>query len=140
MTIQRSTTTTAVLLAVSGIALAGWGPGLAAWFGVPLLPPADPAVTESMAWWRLASFVRLAGMALLAVGAILSAVRGAVLAIGARRFAGTIACVALLTALLALGQQIAIWRTPAGAALVVLFAAPGIAYGWAALRGARSGA
>lgn len=44
----------------------------------------------------------------------------------------------VLTALVALVQQVAIWGTAAGLALVALFAAVGLGFGWTALRAERA--
>lgn len=134
MTLQRVTGFTALVLMAVGIALAGWGPMIAPWFGVPASPVPDPAIAESMGWWRLASFVRLFGMGLLAVGALLWVVRRSLESIGPRRFAATMSVIGVLTALLALAQQVAIWETAAGLGIVALFAALGLVYGWTALR------
>lgn len=134
MTLRRLTGFTALLLIAVGIALAGWGPVIAPWFGVPASPVPDPATVESIGWWKLASFVRLFGMGLLAFGALLWIVRGSLDSIGVRRFAVTMSVIGVLTALVALVQQVAIWETAAGLALVALFAALGLGYGWTALR------
>lgn len=134
MSVQRVTGFAGLILMAAGVALAGWGPMIAPWFGVPAGPVPDPAIAESMAWWKLASFVRLFGMGLLAVGALLWVVRRSLESIGPRRFAATMSAIGVLTALLALAQQVAIWGTAAGLGIVALFAGLGLVYGWTALR------
>ena len=135
MSIQRLTTVTAVTLILLGIGVAGRGPMLAPWFGVPASPAADPAFAQSTGWWGLIGFVRLFGMTLLAMGAILWVVRRSVSAVGPQRLAATMAVVGLLTGIMAFVQQMAIWGTAAGAALASLFVVLGLAYGWTAFRG-----
>lgn len=138
MNIQRLTSVTAVTLIVLGIAVAGWGPMMAPWFGVPASPAPDLASAQSTGWWGLIGFVRLFGMTLLAMGTVLWIVRRSVSEIGARRFAATMAVVGLLTGVMAFVQQMAIWGTAAGAVLASLFVALGLAFGWTAVR--RAGA
>lgn len=91
MSIQRLTAVTAVTLSVLGLAVAGWGPMTVSWFGVPASPVPDPGSAQSTGWWGLIGFVRLFGMTLLAMGAVLWIVRRSVSEIGALRFAATMA-------------------------------------------------
>lgn len=134
MSIERLTGLTSLVLIVLGVALAGWGPMIAPPFGIPASPAPELTGSASAAWWGLAAFVRLFGAALVGVGAVLWAVRPSVGEVGRKRFAATMAVVLLLTGLVALLQQIAVWETTAGLALAALFPVLGLVYGWTAYR------
>lgn len=134
MSVERLTRLASLVLIVLGIVLAGWGPMVAPAFGVPAGPAPELAGSGSTGWWGLAAFVRLFGAVLLVLGAVLWAVRPSVGEVGRKRFAATMAVALLLTGLVALLQQIAVWETTAGLALAALFVVLGLAYGWTAYR------
>lgn len=120
-----------LLLAIVGIAFAGWGPLLLPLFGVSF--PAD----SSIDLLRLAGFVRMFGIALVCLAAALWVIDHRDTTAG-RGGLGVLGAAFLLASALALTQQIAIWNTPAGMVLVVVLASIGSTFTYAGVGERRS--
>ncbi len=139
MRVPRLMSATAVLLALIGLAfLLRTGDVLTA-FGFERMVPADfsqpsSVPPETMVWLRAAAFARLFAAALMGMGFVLWHV-GPLVVRGAERKIGLMIAAALgLTGLITLGQQIAIFGTPAGWTLAAVLLGLAALFTVAALR------
>ncbi len=123
----------AVLLMALGVFLAGWGPLILPILGIPPLPAPDPQAAEAIGIWKLAAFVRLFGAAVLGLGLMIWAMRGVGDAVTVRRVARSAALANGLILILVLTQQLAIWSSVSGVALVGFFAVTTALFGLASL-------
>lgn len=138
MRVSSLLTTVAIFVAVLGLALVlRTGEALTA-LGHSAAPIAGARDPQALDYWRTAALARLFGMTLLALGMLLWHLKPLVGAASERRIGLTLAAALGLVGLLALGQQIAVFETPAGWVVPVAFLALALAAGAAALRGTPS--
>jgi hypothetical protein len=138
MRIPSLLTVSAVVLALFGLVLVlRTGDALTA-FGHSAAPIAGADDAAALDYWRTAAFARLFGMTLLAFGMLLWHLKPLVSPGAERRIGLTLAAGLGLVGLLALGQQIAVFGTPAGWVVPVAFLALALASGAAAFRAERS--
>jgi hypothetical protein len=112
MIFRRIVTTHAWIICLSGIVFTGWGPMLLPLYGFQGAAEVFPSA---------GSFVRLAGVCMIALGALLGAVRAVEEPRIQRRIARVLVESHLVVIAVVTAQQIAIWNTPLGWATVVLF-------------------
>ena len=128
---------TAVVLAVLGLVLVvRTGDALGA-LGHPGAPGAGAGDAAALGYWHSAALARLFGITLVAFAMLLWHVKPLVGAAAERRIGFTLAAGLALVGLVALGQQIAIFGTPAGWVVVLLLLALALATGIAGIRAAR---
>ena len=138
MRVPSLLTTVAIFVAVLGLVLVlRTGDAMTA-LGQSAAPVAGAGDPQALDYWRTAAFARLFGMTLLALGMLLWHVKPLVGVGAERRIGFTLAAALGLLGLLALGQQIAVFGTPAGWVVPLAFLALALASGAAAFRGARS--
>ena len=129
---------TAVFLALLGLFLVLQTGVVLGALGYPPSPADGAADPAAMAHWRATAFARLFGISLLAFGMVLWHVKPLVGASAERRIGLTLAAGLGLVGLSALAQQIAIFGTPAGWAIVLAFLGLAAIMAVAALRTASS--
>jgi hypothetical protein len=112
MIFRRVVTAHAWIICLAGILFTGWGPLLLPLYGFHAAAEVFPAA---------GSFVRLAGVGMIALGALLGAVRVVEEPRLQRRIARVLVESHLVAIAVATAQQIAIWETPVGWATVALF-------------------
>lgn len=112
MIFRRVVTAHAWLICVMGIVFTGWGPMLLPLYGFRAATEAFPGV---------GSFVRLAGVCMIALGALLGVVRGIDEPRTQRSVARVLVEAHLVGIAVVTAQQIAIWETPVGWATVAVF-------------------
>lgn len=138
MRVPSLLTTVAIFVALLGLALVlRTGDAMTA-LGHSAAPVAGADDPVALDYWRAAAFARLFGMTLVALGMLLWHLKPLVGAAAERRIGLTLAAALGLVGLLALGQQIAVFGTPAGWVVPLAFLALATASGAAALRAARS--
>jgi hypothetical protein len=119
MAFRRTVTFHAWIICLAGIIFAGWGPGLLPLYGFHAAPEFFPSA---------GSFVRLAGVCMIALGALLGAVRQ----VQEPRIQRSVARVLVESHLVAIAvvaaQQIGIWVTPLGWVTVAVFLLITLAY------------
>ena len=119
MGFRRTVTFHAWIVCLAGIVFTGWGPQLLPLYGFNAAAEYFPSA---------GSFVRLAGVCMIALGALLSAVRQ----VEAPRIQRSVARVLVESHLVAItvvtAQQIGIWVTPLGWVTVAIFLAITLAY------------
>ena len=131
MRVSSLLTTVAIFVAVLGLALVlRTGEALTA-LGHSAAPIAGARDPQALDYWRTAALARLFGMLLWHLKPLVGAA-------SERRIGLTLAAALGLVGLLALGQQIAVFETPAGWVVPVAFLALALAAGAAALRGTPS--
>ena len=134
MRVSSLLTTVGIFVAVLGLALVlRTGDALTA-LGHSAAPVAGAGDLQALDYWRTVALARLFGMTLLALGMMLWHLKPLVGAAAERRIGLTLAAALGLVGLLALGQQIAVFETPAGWVVPVAFLALALAAGAAALR------
>ena len=116
---RRIAAAVSVILVAVGLAFAGWGPLLLPSFGIEIGPLVDESVATSSL--RMAAFSRMFGIVLACLGTALWVVNTK----ASSQELGFIAGMVFLASMLSFAQQIAIWGTPAGGLLTMLFAAAG---------------
>ena len=137
MRVPALITTVAIFVALLGLVLVlRTGDAMAA-LGHSAAPVAGADDPVALDYWRTAAFARLFGMTLLALGMLLWHLKPLVSGAAERRIGLTLAAGLGLVGLLALGEQIAVFGTPAGWVVPLVFLSLALAAGAAALRGAR---
>jgi hypothetical protein len=119
MIFRRIVTAHAWITCLSGIVFTGWGHLLLPLYGFQAAAQVFPAA---------GSFVRLAGACMIALGALLGAVRVVEEPRIQRRIARVLVESHLVLIATATAQQIAVWETPLGWATVVVFLLITVAY------------
>ncbi len=119
MEFRRTVTVHAWIICLAGIVFTGWGPQLLPLYGFHAAAEFFPSA---------GSFVRLAGVCMIALGALLGAVRR----VEAPRVQRSVARVLVESHLVAItvvtAQQIGIWATPLGWVTVAIFLLITLAY------------
>ena len=119
MTFRRVITFHAWIVFLPGIIFTGWGPMLLPLYGFQAAPELFPSA---------GSFVRLAGVCLIALGALLGAVRVVQEAKVQRSIARVLVESHLVAIAVVAAQQIGIWVTPLGWVTVAVFLLITLAY------------
>ena len=109
----------AVTCIALGIAFTLYAPLMMAFFAVP------DTLESPLAYWQVAAFARMYGVALLGSGLLLLAVRSFVDGLAPNFKRGILSALLLanlLGAIVAITQQFSVWQTPAGWITVAVFA------------------
>ena len=120
MKLQTLVTLTAALLIGFGFVFLFWGPMMLSLFGAGQLPTPVVSDDAAMQVWTALAFARLFGATLLGLGIVIWLLRSAVLWLGTRKLAGVIASTLTILSLTVLIQQLAVWRTSAGWAMLLI--------------------
>ena len=108
----------AVTCLALGIAFTLYAPLMMAFFAIP------DALDSPLAYWQVAAFARMFGVALLGFGLLLLAVRGFVDKLAPNSTRGILSALLLanlLGAIVAVTQQQSVWQTAAGWMAVLLY-------------------
>jgi hypothetical protein len=121
MKISTIVTANAILLIAIGIGFTLYGPNLLAYFGVSDLPGGN-----SLLYWNIASFARMFGAAILALGLVLWGVKGVFsgasnLAQQRRELLFSLVFGFILITITALTQQASVWGSIAGWIIIAIF-------------------
>ena len=119
MAFRRTVTVHAWIICLAGIIFTGWGPQLLPYYGFNAAPEFFPSA---------GSFVRLAGVCMIALGAVLGAVRQVQEPRTQRSVARVLVESHLVAIAVVTAQQIGIWVTPLGWVTVAVFLLITIAY------------
>jgi len=119
MAFRRTVTIHAWIICLAGIIFTGWGPQLLPFYGFNATPEFFPSA---------GSFVRLAGVCMIALGAVLGAVRQVQEPRTQRSVARVLVESHLVAIAVVTAQQIGIWVTPLGWVTVAVFLLITIAY------------
>ncbi|RPI26863.1 MAG: hypothetical protein EHM61_10430 [Acidobacteria bacterium] len=120
MKLQMLVTLTGALLIGFGFVFLFWGPMTLSLFGASHLPTPVVSDEAAMQVWSAVAFTRLFGATLLGLGVVIWLLRSAVLLVGTRKLAGVIASIFGILSLTVLIQQLAVWRTSAGWAMLLV--------------------
>jgi hypothetical protein len=112
MAFRRTVTTHAWIICLAGIVFTGWGPQLLPFYGFNAAAEFFPSA---------GSFVRLAGVCMIALGALLGAVRQVQEPRTQRNVARVLVESHLVAIAVVTAQQIGIWVTPLGWVTVAVF-------------------